>query len=123
MESHSKPSRRAALLAALICAPGLIACGEDESTAPAAAHTFASGITDDFGHPVGEDTLGSAWTVLSPDQRLATAKDFINEHPAECAGVAAEDLEDQTFHAYYFEFTYIVRVGEAMLKTCRRLRN
>jgi hypothetical protein len=105
-------------------------CGDDdEPTAEPATTTqpAASSEPDDPGSPPegapAYEGLGTWWTKLPDDQRLASAAEFVDDNPADCADVDPADLERQTGIAYGYDFPAAARVSEVMLETCALLRD
>lgn len=106
-------------------------CGDDEegeSPEPAATTEAASSAEpeDPGSPPEGEpayEGLGTWWTNLPDDERLASAAQFIEDHPSECAGLDPVDLERQTGIAYGYDFPAAARTFEVMLETCALLRD
>lgn len=115
----------ALLLALALAAPG---CGDDdEPTESGAATEAASAEPEDPGSPPdGEpayEGLGTWWTKLPEDERLASAAEFVEDHPTECEGVDPVDVERQTGIAYGYDFPAAARTSEVMLETCALLRD
>jgi hypothetical protein len=103
-------------------------CGEsDDETAgvPATAEESESGYEP--GAPVGDDPdyagLGTWWTKLSTKERLDSAADFIEDHPADCDGVSAKDLERQAGIALGYDFPDAAPMDQVMLETCALIRD
>ncbi len=123
-----------AVLTAVVAMLVIAGCGEDEEPAPAtteppAAATGAGGSSgvDAAGTPEpGEPSyavIGSYWSELPIEERVASAEEFIADHPEECAGVNPEDLSRQTGVAYGIDYPRTTVVGDAMLETCALLRD
>lgn len=120
---------RAILAAVAAIAIAAFGCGDDEDDAPqpATTQTEAAAAPEDPGSPPdGEpayEGLGTWWTKLPEEERLASAALFIEDHPAECAGLDPVDLERQTGIAYGYDFPAAARTSEVMLETCALLRD
>jgi hypothetical protein len=54
---------------------------------------------------------------------LASAEAFIADNPAECADVAADDLERQTGIAFGYDFPEATPTDQVMLETCALIRD
>jgi hypothetical protein len=106
-------------------------CGDDDDEASEPAATTgaeaASPQADDPGSPPdgapAYEGLGTWWTKQPDDERLASAAQFIEDNPAECADLDPVDLERQTGIAYGYDFPAAARVSEVMLETCALLRD
>ncbi len=105
-------------------------CGEDEGDSTEAETTTeaaASAEPEDPGSPPegapDYEGLGTWWTKLPEDERLASAAQFIEDNPSECADVDPVDLERQTGIAYGYDFPDAARTSEVMLETCALLRD
>lgn len=134
MESLGAPnlerrkSRPVAVAVAILLAAGVIAgCGgdEDEGAAPPPPpESESTGVPGD--PPAGApdyEGLGSWWTKLPDERRLASAAEFIDANQVECEGLDPVDLERQTGIAYGYDFPEAARVSEVMLETCALLRD
>jgi hypothetical protein len=126
-EARARRSSLAALAVALAIAAG--GCGgDDEETAePATTEAAKSLEPEDPGSPPdGEpayEGLGTWWTKLPDEERLASAAQFIEDNPADCADLDPVDLERQTGIAYGYDFPAAARTSEVMLETCALLRD
>lgn len=125
-------ARRRAVAAALAAAIAIAAfgCGDDdgESDQPAATtEAETSAEPEDPGSPPDGapdyEGLGTWWTKLPEDERLASAAKFIEDHPDDCADLDPADLERQTGIAYGYDFPAAARTSEVMLETCALLRD
>lgn len=125
-------------LALVLLALALAGCGGgDEPPPPAADPTTAPADTGPTGAgavasdvPGGPDpgepiytALGTYWSELPMDERIASAAEFIADNGEACAGIAAEDLSRQAGVAYGIDFTLTTPVGDVMLETCALLRD
>lgn len=112
-----------------MCVAIVAGCGdEDEPTNGAAAPASETPASDHEpgAPPNGEpdyEGLGTWWRKLPDDERLASAEDFIADHPAECAEVRAVDLERQAGIAFGYDFPDAARTSEVMLETCALIRD
>ena len=112
----------------LVLAVAAFGCGEeDEPTQSGAEAQAGSAEPEDPGSPPdGEpayEGLGTWWTKLSEQERLASAAEFIEDHPDDCEGLDPVDLERQTGIAYGYDFPAAARTSEVMLETCALLRD
>jgi hypothetical protein len=111
--------------AAILLAAG---CGDDEGSdtaaEPPAETTEASG--EPGGPAEGEPDytgLGTWWTGLPTDERVASAAEFIDDNPDDCADVEAADLERQTGIAFGYDFPEATPTDAVMLETCALIRD
>src|SRR5437870_5463988 len=121
--------RRAALTLAV--AIEIAGCGGADTTTTASGAGGANGAQGSSGslpaseQPGGPEpnaptytALGSWWRKLPQGKRLASASQFIADHPADCAGVDPADLERQTFVAYGYDYPEATQVSAVMLDQC-----
>ena len=67
--------------------------------------------------------LGTWWAKLPTRDRVASAAEFVDDFPAECAGVKPSELERQTGIAYGYDYPEATRVSAVMIETCALIRN
>ena len=121
--------RPATAALAIVLTVAVAGCGgdEDEPASTTATATEAETSTGEPGDPPpgapDYEGLGTWWTKLSDEERLASATEFIEDNPAECEGLDPVDLERQTGIAYGYDFPAAARVSEVMLETCALLRD
>jgi hypothetical protein len=112
-----------AVTAACVIAAG---CGDDDASSGAAPVTTATVSGEPGGPDEGEPDytgLGTWWRKLPRDERLASAAEFAEDHPDECGGVSAEDLERQTGIAFGYDFPEATPTDQVMLETCALIRD
>jgi hypothetical protein len=111
---------------ALVMSLGWTGCGDDDETEPASPPAASAEPEDPGSPPEGApayEGLGTWWAKLSEDERLASATQFIEDNPGDCAEVDPVDLERQTGVALGYDFPAASPIDEVMLETCALLRD
>jgi hypothetical protein len=123
-------TRRLSWAVAVAVALALAASGcgdDDEEGEPATTRPAATLEPEDPGSPPegapAYEGLGTWWSKLPDDKRLASAVSFIEDNPGQCARVDPVDLERQTGIALGLDFPAAAPISEVMLETCALLRD
>jgi hypothetical protein len=101
-------------------------CGDDDESSEPAPPAASAEPEDPGSPPEGApayEGLGTWWSKLPEEERLASAVQFIEDYPNDCAHVDPVDLERQTGIALGYDFPPASPINEVMLETCALLRD
>jgi len=111
----------AAVAAIALCGVAAGGCGDDDEDGNGGTEAVVTTDHVPGSPPEGApdyEGLGTWWSKLGTERRVASAEEFIADNPADCADVKPAELEQQTTIAYGYDFPEATRVSDVMLETC-----